>query len=205
MEVLWNWILVPSRRRVQLRRTCLDVLVRYVIDAPVIWCPRNGPSTQFRPCRTHRGFCIHLEFIVLSCLWPAGGTRCFLVRQAYRLYVVSGQYSADSVEYRPNIEQKGDWAWLIIRFTDIRTTAEDIVNLTVVVTVLSENASQEHQLRMQVVFFFRSRSVLPWRWRRRFPPKRRFLQDPHGATSQKMVVYVVTAVLHVYLPVLYCV
>jgi hypothetical protein len=26
---------------------------------------------------------------------------------------------------------------------------------------------------------------LPWRWRRYFPPKRRFTQDIHGATSQK--------------------
>jgi hypothetical protein len=31
----------------------------------------------------------------------------------------------------------------------------------------------------------RSRIFLPWRWRRYVPPKRRFTQDLHGATSQK--------------------
>jgi hypothetical protein len=31
----------------------------------------------------------------------------------------------------------------------------------------------------------RSRIFLPWRWRRYVPPKRRFIQDLHGATSQK--------------------
>jgi hypothetical protein len=31
----------------------------------------------------------------------------------------------------------------------------------------------------------RPRIFLPWRWRRYVPPKRRFAQDLHGATSQK--------------------
>jgi hypothetical protein len=31
----------------------------------------------------------------------------------------------------------------------------------------------------------RSRILLPWRWRRYVPPKRRFKQDLHSATSQK--------------------
>jgi hypothetical protein len=50
------------------------------------------------------GFYIHMESLVLNCLWLAEKTRNFLVRQAYRLDVVSGQYSADSVEYGPSIE-----------------------------------------------------------------------------------------------------
>jgi hypothetical protein len=33
-----------------------------------------------------------------------------------------------------------------------------------------------------------------WRWRREIPPKRRFLQDPHGVTSQKTAFFIVTAV-----------
>jgi hypothetical protein len=40
----------------------------------------------------------------------------------------------------------------------------------------------------------RSRIFLPWRWRRYVPPKRRFKQDLHGATSQKTAFFIVTAV-----------
>jgi hypothetical protein len=39
-----------------------------------------------------------------------------------------------------------------------------------------------------------SRIFQPWRWRRYVPPKRRFTQDPHGATSQKTAFFIVTAV-----------
>jgi hypothetical protein len=35
---------------------------------------------------------------------------------------------------------------------------------------------------------------LPWRWRRYVPPKRRFTQDLHGATSQKTAFFIVAAV-----------
>jgi hypothetical protein len=35
---------------------------------------------------------------------------------------------------------------------------------------------------------------LPWRWRRHYPPKRRFLQNPHDATSKKTAFFIVTAV-----------
>jgi hypothetical protein len=54
-----------------------------------------------------------------------------------------------------------------------------------------------------IVMFFRtavqsafpsSQIVLPWRWRRGVPPKRQFSQDPHGATSQKMALFIVTTV-----------
>jgi hypothetical protein len=41
---------------------------------------------------------------------------------------------------------------------DIRTAVEDIVNLSVVAAVLSENIPQEHQLRLQVVFIAQSNS-----------------------------------------------
>jgi hypothetical protein len=40
----------------------------------------------------------------------------------------------------------------------------------------------------------RSRIFLPWRWRRYIPPKRRFTQDLHDATSQKTAFFIVTAV-----------
>jgi hypothetical protein len=40
----------------------------------------------------------------------------------------------------------------------------------------------------------RSRIFLPWRWRRYIPPKRRLIQDLHGATSQKTAFFIVTAV-----------
>jgi hypothetical protein len=40
----------------------------------------------------------------------------------------------------------------------------------------------------------RSRIFLPWRWRRYVPPKRRFVQERHGATSQKAAFFIVTAV-----------
>jgi hypothetical protein len=40
----------------------------------------------------------------------------------------------------------------------------------------------------------RSRILLPWRWRRYVPPKRRSTQDLHSATSQKTTFFMVTAV-----------
>jgi hypothetical protein len=40
----------------------------------------------------------------------------------------------------------------------------------------------------------RSRIFVPWRWRQYVPPKRRFTQDLHGATSQKTTFFIVTAV-----------
>jgi hypothetical protein len=40
----------------------------------------------------------------------------------------------------------------------------------------------------------RSRIFLPWIWRRYVPPKRRFTQDLHGATSQKTAFFIVTSV-----------
>jgi hypothetical protein len=39
-----------------------------------------------------------------------------------------------------------------------------------------------------------SRIFLSWRWRRYVPPKRRFTQELHGATSQKSAFFIVTAV-----------
>jgi hypothetical protein len=40
----------------------------------------------------------------------------------------------------------------------------------------------------------RSQILLPWRWRRYVPPKRRFTQKLHGATSHKTAFFIVTAV-----------
>jgi hypothetical protein len=40
----------------------------------------------------------------------------------------------------------------------------------------------------------RSRTFLPWRWGRYFPPKSRFTQDLHGIISQKTAFFLVTAV-----------
>jgi hypothetical protein len=40
----------------------------------------------------------------------------------------------------------------------------------------------------------RQTTLLPWRWRRHVPPKRRFILNPHGATSQNTAFFKVTAV-----------
>jgi hypothetical protein len=37
----------------------------------------------------------------------------------------------------------------------------------------------------------RSWIFLPWRWKRYVPPKRRFTQDIHGATSQNTAFFIV--------------
>jgi hypothetical protein len=47
---------------------------------------------------------------------------------------------------------------------------------------------------LQLMLFLVHRFLSPW-WRRRYvPPKRRFLQEPHGVTSQKTTFFTVTAV-----------
>jgi hypothetical protein len=45
----------------------------------------------------------------------------------------------------------------------------------------------------QLTLVPRSRIFLLWWWRRYVPPKRRFIQDLHGATSQKTAFFIVTA------------
>jgi hypothetical protein len=85
------------------------------------------------------------------------------VRQAHLLGVVWGQYSTDSVEYRTNIRQEGDRPRFIIWFTDIGMTVENIVNLPVFATVLSENVPQEHHLFMLAVFITKSSSPVQQR------------------------------------------
>jgi predicted transcriptional regulator len=60
---------------------------------------------------------------------------------------VSGQHSADSVEYSPFIGQEDDSVRFIIGPTDVRTTVENSVDLPVV-TVLPENVPQDYQIRM---------------------------------------------------------
>jgi hypothetical protein len=39
--------------------------------------------------------------------------------------------------------------------------------------------------RRRLTLFLAHRFLSPWRWRRYVPPKRRFLLEPHGVTSQK--------------------
>jgi hypothetical protein len=40
----------------------------------------------------------------------------------------------------------------------------------------------------------RSASIIKITWRRYVPPKRRFLQEPHGVTYQKTALFIFTAV-----------
>jgi hypothetical protein len=47
---------------------------------------------------------------------------------------------------------------------------------------------------LQLTLVPRSRIFLPWRWRRYVPPKRRFTQDLHCATSQKTAFFMLTFV-----------
>jgi hypothetical protein len=42
--------------------------------------------------------------------------------------------------------------------------------------------------------FIDNQFLSPWWWRCYIPPKRRFLQEPHGITSQKTAFFIVTAV-----------
>jgi hypothetical protein len=56
--------------RVWMFKTC-------AADAPSTLCPGNRLSAQCRPCRTHRGFCIHPLSLVPRSLWPAGENQIF--------------------------------------------------------------------------------------------------------------------------------
>jgi hypothetical protein len=53
-------------------------------------------------------------------------------------------------------------------------------------TPYKKNAASCHLLTLVP----RSRIFLPWRWRRSVPPKRRFTQELHGATSQKTAFFI---------------
>jgi hypothetical protein len=58
---------------------------------------------------------------------------------------VSGQHSANSVEYCPDIGQEGD------SVPTVTELVEDFADLSVIITILHENVPQECQLRRQVV------------------------------------------------------
>jgi hypothetical protein len=45
-------------------------------------------------------------------------------------------------------------------------------------------AATSNRRTLQLVLFLVHRFLSPW-WRRQVPPKRRFLQEPHGVTTQK--------------------
>jgi hypothetical protein len=62
--------------------------------------------------------------------------------------------------------------------------------------------TQQINNKIQLMLFLVHRFLSPW-WRRRYvPPKRWFLQEPHGITSQKTTFFIVTAVKTSYLT--YC-
>jgi hypothetical protein len=69
MVELWNWMLCPWSISVQLRPNCPDIQVGFAVDAPLTWCPRNAPSAQCRPFRTHSASCKHLVALVQGGLW----------------------------------------------------------------------------------------------------------------------------------------
>jgi hypothetical protein len=62
---------------------------------------------------------------------------------------VSGQHSANSVEYGPDIGQEGDNVPIVVGLTDVGTPIEDSADL-------SENVFQEHQFRRQAVLIAQS-------------------------------------------------
>jgi hypothetical protein len=54
-------------------------------------------------------------------------------------------------------------------------------------------------LRSVLPLFLAGRFLSPWWWRRYVPQKRRFLEEPHGVTSQTTEFFIVTAVKTSYL------
>jgi hypothetical protein len=44
----------------------------------------------------------------------------------------------------------------------------------------------------------RSQIFIPWIWKRHIPPKRRFTQDLHGATSQKTALFLLKLIFYFY-------
>jgi hypothetical protein len=65
-----------------------------------------------------------------------------------------------------------------------------VTRISEVGTTLAVTGNQ----RTLLTFFLTHRFLSPWWLRRCVPPKRRFLQEPHGVTSQKMAFFTVTAV-----------
>jgi hypothetical protein len=64
--------------------------------------------------------------------------RYFLRRQAYRFDVVSGQHSANPVEYSPDKWQEGDGVSVFVGLIDVRMAVEGPVDLSVLIAIPSE-------------------------------------------------------------------
>jgi hypothetical protein len=78
------------------------------------------------------------------------------------------------------------------RFGGLSSSIIRVARISEIGTTLAVNWQPMHRLRLTLflVHWFSSH----WWWRRYIPPKRRFLQEPHGVTSQKTVFFVVTVV-----------
>jgi hypothetical protein len=65
-----------------------------------------------------------------------------------------------------------------------------------VVCCVATDVSEEHiACHLLACWFLQKLFLLPWRWRRYVPPKRRLqLNRLHGVTSQKMILFITTAV-----------
>jgi hypothetical protein len=79
------------------------------------------------------------------------------------------------------------WRRVDLVWTDV--SEERIVFVFRVEKSANEEQTASHLLSLVP----RSRIFLPWRWRRYVLPKRRFIQDLHGATPQKTAFFIVTA------------
>jgi hypothetical protein len=76
-------------------------------------------------------------------------------------------------------------------YVSLKSTSVGIVELFLLCWLFPTGCSVCTHLPTLVL---RSQILLPWRWRRYFPPKRRSIQDLHSATSQKTTFFIVTAV-----------
>jgi hypothetical protein len=80
--------------------------------------------------------------------------------------------------------------WRLVDFVWTNVSEERLASTFRVEKSASEEPVCNHLLTLVPT----SMIFLPWKWRRYVPPKRRFTQNLHGATSQKTTFFILTAV-----------
>jgi hypothetical protein len=77
----------------------------------------------------------------------------------------------------------------------LRTSSEDS---EILISLVGQQIAKYEASCIHCSYLFtlvpRSQILLPWRWIRYDPPKRRFTQELHGATTQKRAFFIVSAV-----------
>jgi hypothetical protein len=153
---------------------------------------RLGMTLQFNsavlmfPCRKTCTAILQIVFIIVS--WYGNASHChghYKTYEAYILIVYDLRFSRWWIWRMPSSRM---WCHVDLVWT--------IVSEERIASIFRVEKSTSKEPATCSSWFLACRFFQPWRWRWYVPPKYRFTQDPHGATSQKTAFFLHTDCCH---------